>query len=88
MEYASVNNPNGVLGELHFMAIDIILYASILYIIEGGIIMKKVYSIRYRKEESTEMESPTKSPSIPDTVLKERDRVDKLTQSTEGTFYI
>lgn len=88
MEYASVNNPNGILGELHFMAIDIVLYAGILYIIEGGIIMKKVYSIRYQNKKDTEMKPPTESPSIPDNILKERNRVDELTESIEGTFCI
>lgn len=88
LEIASLKNPNGILEELMFLAMDAVIYGGLLCVIEKKIIIKFINSIFYSQEYETEsnINIPDDTIKVPDDVTKERDKVNSLVQIKKGAY--
>lgn len=89
LEKASLENPNGILEELIFLAVDAILYGGLLCIIEKKKIVKFINSTLYSQEYNTEnninvvLDDTIK---VPDDVKKEQNKVNSLIEMKKGAY--
>lgn len=83
--YGSPNNPNGLLLEVIFMMINIILYSLLLAVIEAGYVSKLFNTFVVRKYAEVHRETVTE-PVDPDVEL-ERKKVESQTQQLAGKDY-
>lgn len=84
LEFSSRQNPNGMLQEIIFLGIDIILYAGLLYTIEQGHIGKLLLSVKIRTKE--DQNENNKSEIDDEDVILERKEVAKLIENIKSDF--
>lgn len=91
LEYASAKNPNGMLGEVLFLAVDVILYAGLLYNMESGNVARYIdRSLNKSSSKPSKSAAATdkKEINIPEEVLAERTNVQELMKSVTGNLTI
>lgn len=91
MEFASAKNPNGMLGEVLFLAIDVVLYAGLLYNMESGNVARYIdRSLNKSSSKPSKSAAATgkKEMNIPEEVQAERTNVQELMKSVTGNLTI
>lgn len=84
LEFASAKNPNGMLGEVLFLAIDVVLYAGLLYNMESGNVARYIdRSLNKSSSKPSKSAAATgkKEMNIPEEVQAERTNVQELMKS-------
>lgn len=82
LEFSSRQNPNGMLQEIIFLGIDIILYAGLLYTIEQGHIGKLLLSVKIHTKQDQNENNKTEIDD--EDVILERKEVAKLIENIKS----